>query len=264
MGILPCVRNMPYRITQTEAANKSIVFKHRRCRLFGWKLHETDRLRLEKCTTPEMKLEYLPEELFVKIENATWTWSPELGPGVISLKPKAVMWYLDKLGQVGVRRKGFTVASDFSGTAHSFAGDNLPAAFIDCLPWNMKPDRPAQLSGYMSISRVRKIDDIYITQPYAPTLFSQGDLPGPELLLEFQRRQLERSDLASAWQKRRACAKPSREKWPDHMPLYCRGCSERTGDNIEQPLKEFHYASTDSTYGDVIAKGMERFLQALR
>ena len=120
-----------------------------------------------------MKLEYLPEELFFKIENATWTWSPELGPGVISLKPKAEMWYLDKLCQVGVRRKGFTVASDFSGTAHSFAGDNLPAAFIDCLPWDMKPNRAAQLSGYMSISRVRKIDDIYITQPYAPTLFAR-------------------------------------------------------------------------------------------
>ena len=121
-----------------------------------------------------MKLEYLPEELFVKFENATWTWSPALGQGVMSLKPRTEMWYLDKLGQVGVRRKGFTVASDFSGTAHSFAGDNLPAAFIDCLLWNMKPDRAAQLSGYMSISKAREIDDIYSTQTYAPTLFSQA------------------------------------------------------------------------------------------
>ena len=91
-------------------------------------------------------------------------------------------WHVDKMCQIGIRRKGFTVASDFSGTAHSFAGDNLPVAFIDCLPWHTKLDKPAQIGAYMSISRVRGIDDIYITQPYATPLFSQGYLPGPELL----------------------------------------------------------------------------------
>ena len=98
---------------------------------------------MEKCTTPEMKLEYLPEELFVKIPKATWIWSPELGPGVIGLKPTTVTWYLDRFCQIGVRRRGFTVAADFSGTGHSFAGESLPAAFMDCLPWDAKPDKPA-------------------------------------------------------------------------------------------------------------------------
>ena len=36
MGFLPCVRNMPYRITQTDMANKNIIFENRRCRLYGW------------------------------------------------------------------------------------------------------------------------------------------------------------------------------------------------------------------------------------
>ena len=135
--------------------------------------------------------------------KATWVWSADLGPGIIGLSPVLATWHLDRMCQIVIRRKGFTIASDFSGTAHSFAGDNLPAAFIDCLPWNSKPDKAAQIGAYMSISRVRHIDDIYITQPYAPTLFSQGDLPGPELLLKFQRRELSMSELKEAWDERR-------------------------------------------------------------
>ena len=81
-----------------------------------------------------MVLEHQPEELYLKIPNATWVWSAELGPGVIGIKPLLTTWYLDKAKQIAVRRRGYTLASDFSGTAHSFAGDNLAAAVIDRLP----------------------------------------------------------------------------------------------------------------------------------
>ena len=106
---------------------------------------------------------------------------------------------------------------------------------------------------------VRHIDDIYITQPYAPTLFSQGDLPGPELLLKFQRRELSMSELKQAWDERRKKNKPSRSKWPESMELYCRGCSERTGEEINKPLTQFQYTNLDTVWEEVISKGMERF-----
>ncbi len=50
MGYLPLVKNMPMRITQTDHNNHSIVFQHRRCRLYGWKLHEVDLARLNACS----------------------------------------------------------------------------------------------------------------------------------------------------------------------------------------------------------------------
>ena len=103
MGFLPCVLNMHLRIAQTNTTNKSVIFKHRRCRLHGWKLRSEDASRLEKCSTPEMKLEYIPEELFVKIPNATWIRSPELGPGVIGLKPTISTCFLDKFCKIGIR-----------------------------------------------------------------------------------------------------------------------------------------------------------------
>ena len=188
MGLQPLAINMPLRITQTDQSNKTTLFKNRRCKLHGWKLHAVDLARLDDCAQHEMTLQYLPEELFVKFEGMSCVWSKDLGPGIIAIKPTVVNWYLDKACKMRVRRKGFTVASDFSGTGHSFAGASLPAAFVDCLPWNSKPDKPAQIGGYMCLSRVSYIDDICVTQPYAPTLFSLGDLPGPVLLLIPKRR----------------------------------------------------------------------------
>jgi hypothetical protein len=79
------------------------------------------------------------------------------------------------------------------------------------LPWSAKPDKAAQLSAYMSLSRVSHIDDTYITQPYSPLLFSQGDLPGPELLLKFQRGDLDVDDLEAAWKARRETKTRRRE-----------------------------------------------------
>ena len=165
MGFLFCVKNMPLGITATDPRNKAVVFKNRRCRLAGWRLHAEDHARLMKSSTPEFKLEYLPEKLFIKIVKATWIWSKDLGPGVLAVKPTTVTWHLDRACKGGVKRRGFAWASDFSGTAHSFAGDTLPAAFVDCLPWNEKPDRAAHVSAYMCLSPVSYIDDVWITQP---------------------------------------------------------------------------------------------------
>ena len=96
MGFLPCVKGMPLRIKQTDPRNKSLLFRNRRCKLHGWKLHEEDVARPGKCSAQGMKLEYLPEELFPKLPNATWIWSADLGGGVIGIKPTLVTWHLDR------------------------------------------------------------------------------------------------------------------------------------------------------------------------
>ena len=140
---------------------------------------------LTTCSATEFQLLHLPRLLYIKIPNATWVWNAGLGPGIIGLTPRTVAWHLDNKNQVAVQRRGFTVASDFSGTAHSFAGASLKSAFIDCLPWDEKADGQRQISAYMCISRLEHIDDMCITQPYVPTLFEQGEVPGPDLLLRF-------------------------------------------------------------------------------
>ena len=146
-----------------------------------------------------MKLTHQPKELFVRMDKATWIWSKELGPGVIAIQPTTVIWHVDRAKKVGVQRRGFKIASDFRGTAHSFAGASLKSALIDCLEWHRKPDVAAQVSGYMCVSRLEHIDDLCITQPYAPTLFQQGEPPGLDLLLRFLRGDVALSKLEKEW-----------------------------------------------------------------
>ena len=66
-------------------------------------------------------------------------------------------------------------------------GATLKAAFIDCDNWEQEPNHDTQLSGYMCLSRAEEIEGICIVKPYAPNLFRNGDLLGPDLLLKFQR-----------------------------------------------------------------------------
>ena len=129
-----------------------------------------------------MKLEYLPEGLFVKMPGETWAWSKELGPGVVGLTSTQKTWYLDaetgktaqrgkrkdgKTPSLGISREGYILNSALTGTAHSFAGDTLSAAIVDCFPWGRRgspPERDRQIAAYMMLSRVRKLEYIYVTE----------------------------------------------------------------------------------------------------
>ena len=248
MGFLPLVQNMPMHITQTDVKRKGRIFRNRRVRLWGWTLHPEDEARLQACKCQEMKLLHLPERLFVKVPQETWIEPGMTEPGAVNLEPCNVTWYIDKDHNLPVQRRGFTVASAFSGTAHSFAGESLPAAWIDCLPWTRKADKAAQLSGYMSISRLSFIDDLYITQAYSPQLFAQGDHAGPDLLLKYQTGELEGAALKAAWMKATPRSTKKAEQWPATMPLYCRGCSERCGADICQPLRNFGSYSEEHSW----------------
>jgi hypothetical protein len=185
MGLQPLAEGMPLRITSTihDQRDKNL-FKNTRVRLVACKLHPADELRLQACHESELILQHMPEKVFVRVPGAKWIKYPKLGAGVVDLKPKLVTWALDKDFSVCVKRRGFPIASDFGGTVHSFVGSTLPAGLVDCLPWDHEPTRENQLSGYMSISRLERMEDVCIIQPFAPNLFSQGDLPGPDIVLE--------------------------------------------------------------------------------
>jgi len=263
MGLQPLAKDMPLRITQTLMQNKiKRFFKNSRVYLHGWHLHSVDEERLQTCTDHELILQHMPEKLFVRVPEATWIEDAALGPGVAAINPVVVTWALDKQWQVLVKRKGFPIASDFSGTAHSFAGANLPAALIDCLSWDHEPNQPDQLTGYMCFSRVETIADICVVQPFPPTLFSQGDLPGPELLLKFQKGAVAQEQLEEAWRSRTKKRRAGKTTWPEDMPLYCRGCSMKQGKDVYRALKDFPDHGAKHRWDRIVSLGMERFCTA--
>lgn len=156
MGLQPLVHNMPLRITQTDHERKNKgFFKNTRCRFFGWELHHQDERRYAEWDSQEMVLQYLPVCLYVKFPTATWIEDEELGPGIGRLIPKYNVWALDKQWTVKIERRGFFVASDFSGTAHSFQGANLSAAIINCNSWDSGQSEPSKKDS-LPLIRIRK------------------------------------------------------------------------------------------------------------
>ena len=113
----------------------------------------------------------------------------------------------------------------------------------------------------MCISRLQHIDDMCITQPYAPTLFEQGEIPGPDLLLRFLRNEVPMSALGREWAAMKDVSAKERKRWPEEMPLYCRGCSSAAGEDIYRSAKQFTHRNSETLWNDVISKGMERFCE---
>ena len=264
MGLLPLVQGMPIRLTKTVQRHlDKRLFKNSRGKLHGWQLHPVDEERLRSNTSQQMVLQFLPEKLYVEMPNATWTVDAELGAGVISFEPDFSTWPLDKEWKVLVKRRGYCIAPDLSGTAHSFVGATLKAALLDVDTWDKETSRDDQLSGYMCLSRAEEIEGICIVQAYAPNLFRNGELPGPDLLLKFQREEIEQMHLEAAWSKQsKKVRKPNVWHWLSEMPLFCRGCSESATEDVYKAAKEFPDRGSQHFWERVIALGMERFCKA--
>ena len=92
--------------------------------------------------------------LYVRFPNATWIEDENLGPGIGKILPKYQLWALDKEWNIRIERHGFCIASDFSGTAHSFQGANLQAAIIDCNSWDSGQCKPSKQDAWPFI-RIR-------------------------------------------------------------------------------------------------------------
>ena len=142
-------------------------------------------------------------------------------------------------------------------------GATLKAALIDCESWDDETNHEKQLTAYMCFSRAETIEGICVIQRYAPNLFRQGDLPGPNLLLKFWREEIAQTDLEAAFRKQsKKQRKPNNWCWLEQMPLYCRGCSEQVGHDVTKPAKDFPDRGATHLWERVIALGMERFCTA--
>ena len=173
VGILPLLPNMPIRITQTLPELKPFgLFKNTRGTLYSWTLHELDIARLSR-TTPgaELVLEKLPLALYVQIPGSTWQLHPALPPGVACIKPTVQQWTLQPGGRATIARRGFPVASDYFGTAHSFMGATLEACTLGF--WDTAPSRDAQLTQRIHVPlksqtvRRRLCDPRLFPQPFS-------------------------------------------------------------------------------------------------
>lgn len=263
-GLLPLVKGMPIRLTKTVQRHlDKRLFPNNKGKLHGWQLDDVDQERLRNNTSDEMVLQFLPQKLYIEMPNATWIVHEEFGPGIIAIKPEIEEWALDRARKVRVKRRGFCMAPDLAGTAHSFVGATLKAALLDLDKWEQEPNHDTQLSGYMCLSRAEEIEGICIVKPFSPNLFRNGDLRGPDLLLKFQRKDISEEQMAAAWRtESKKVRKPNNWHYMIEMQLFCRGCSETAGEQVYKAAKEFPKREVGHLWQGVIALGMERFCLA--
>ena len=256
VGILPLLQNMPIRVTQTLSDLKAFgLFKNTRGTLWNWALHEADQEAVETAEGRDIVLQRLPLALYVRVAGANWQQHPELPVGVARIEPVTQTWTLETNGKATVSRRGFPIASDYAGTAHSFMGATLGACTLDLGTWDATTSREAQLSGYMCLSRVRKSEDLCIVQPFSPNLFSHGELIGPHTFLEVHREKLTLAQARIRFEK----DKPNKQRNRDIM-LFCRGCSPQP--HLQEkllPLREFVSAWDQEEWYRVLSEGMCRF-----
>ena len=254
VGLLPLIPDMPIRVTQTLPELRPYgLYKNTRGKLIDWTLSEQDTARIPGVQAPDIILEAMPKVLYIKIANATWQQHPSLPPGVACIRPIVQHWQLETAGKATVARRGFPIASDLAGTAHSFMGATLEACTLDLGVWDAGTSRDAQLSGYMCMSRVKRCEDLCVAQPFSPNLFRNGELVGPHTFLEFHRGTRSLEEAKNSFQKDTT----KRQRQPDLL-LYCRMCSPRRNmpDKLV-PLREFHNASTRDAWFAVVTQGMD-------
>ena len=198
MGLFPTTLNQPVRFTNT-VSKELRIFKNTRGVLVNWELHPVDVALLQGEQAQEIILKQTPRKLYVQIPGATWKYSQAMPAGVYPLKPVFRPWNLDKQGSDRNKRFGFQLVPDFSGTAHSYVGYTLKAALADCLAWDVTPTCDQMLRAYCSMSRTCTAQTLLVMQPFAPMLFRQGPLPGPQLMMEFWHGRLAAEGVEAAW-----------------------------------------------------------------
>jgi hypothetical protein len=144
------------------------------------------------------------------------------------LKPVFRPWHLDKAGHNRIRRFGFQLVPDFSGTAHSYVGYTLKAALADCLSWDTTPTRDHTLRSYCTMSRTCTAKTLLVMQPFAPMLFRQGELPGPHLMMEFWHGRLAAKDVQAAWKSAEAAQELTNKRLEDVL-WPCGICKKELG-----------------------------------
>ena len=254
MGMLPLVQDMPLRMTATFYHGALRLYKHRDCIFRGCELEEKQVEEVQAVQEPEVVLTKQPKKLFLEFLDSDGI------PFVHALEPTYVTWSRDKGGNAKVQRKGFTVMPDFAGSAHGYCGSTLTQAKGDLLEWHRCPTLEGMLRAYIIRSRVRAVDQLLLVQPYSPMLFAQGTLPGPALLLQAQKGELDEKALRTAWKNvdaKEAEGKKRQETWPWSMPLPCRNCTLQKGKEVRRPLKAYVAIKTLINAWSAIARGAD-------
>ena len=87
---------------------------------------------------------------------------------------------------------------DFAATVHAVTGGTLPTTIGDLDVVDSTPSQEDALIAYIVISRVERVENILVAQPFSPALFRQGPFEAAELFLKTLRGEIPKEKLLVA------------------------------------------------------------------
>ena len=236
MGVLPLVRGLPMRLSDT--VNRGLkLYRNRECTLDGWTLHPDE---ASEADAGERVLQHQPLCLYLKFDGATWR-VEDLEPGVYPLQPSHKDWFVNESTKVKAKRTGFQAVPYFSGTSFMFQGATKDAVIADCLEVAHVSRQSDALSAYVANSRVKTKEGILIMQPFSPGLFAHGPPPGPHILMRLLRGDIETDGVDAEFDRMRQEARDrSAEKDLMKMHWQCQACFLEGRADYMKPMLDFN------------------------
>ena len=190
MGLLPLIKGLPVRLTDHIDRNLGL-YKQTKCTIHGWTLNINEASAKDD---RERVLDFQPDMIYLKFENAKWRVHDDLEQGVYPMKVTGKVWNISENTKMKAKRLGFQIVPDFGQTAHSVQGASLAAVIVDCLKVDLCTKTTEMLAAYIGLSRVRRKEALLIAEPFSPALFCHGQPPGPEILMKVLRREITADD----------------------------------------------------------------------
>ena len=145
-------------------------------------------------------LQEMVDVVWIRAKDAQWT-LPGCPPGVYPIRPVTGTWYVDKNSyspQLQTHRKQIPLLPGFACTANAAQGGNWSAAITDInIAGGMSPQ-----AAYVSLSRVKEKNSIWILRPFPQHRFARPARRGPDLLLKQLRgEKIDWGEVAEAFNK---------------------------------------------------------------
>ena len=194
---------MPIRLTENIDRNRQL-YRGRKGRIHGWTM-------APGCIPEEIDDEFILHELplvvYIHFTEVTWQIGT-LPIGVYPLKKRSKIWRVNKRTGIEARRTGFWFLADFGSTAHMIQGATLEAAFVDLQHGSSKPSVTTQIAAYVCLSRVKRLENLCVIQPFSPKLFTLGNPKGPNRLIRKLSNEITAETAIDEW------LKPA-DAWPE-------------------------------------------------
>ena len=137
----------------------------------------------------ELTLQKMPLHLIMETDTPMSVQCPGLPENHFPLSPATTYWNLpsEPGERMQVKSIGFPLIPYFSSTIDSITGKTVDKGIMDTGDWTESTSYYRAMKIYIALSRVKKADDILLTNMLSPCLFRCGPFPWPTRLMQHMR-----------------------------------------------------------------------------